>query len=232
MTDAISRLDLTSLPFNFRHPARLRTPDEYQATLVITVHVTDVEGGFGVAPYQIASAKRMIDRGKIPLHLLALSDSDIALALRLANEPYHYLASRRLGACRLHSPGLRTSHGNAGNIGPGWAIDCGRREALTPQHRDIGVLSLLMCIDDSVQTWRDVLPVERVVIVPHRAWAADRAPDPGAIVWQEIVRPVAHTPRPDGIPIVIGYDTRASDGRPIPRSWDPDALYDDRGRRL
>jgi hypothetical protein len=70
------------------------------------------------------------------------------------------------------------------------------------------------------------------VVVGHRVWEDSRREDPSAITWKAVVIPVVDEREANGFPVVIGYRTKAGSGLPIPRSWDPDALYDDKGRMI
>lgn len=69
-----------------------------------------------------------------------------------------------------------------------------------------------------------------VIVVPHRAWSADRRVDTDKRVWGSVVKPTVAKLNAERVPVVIGYNTKAGGGLPIPRSWDPEALYDDKGR--
>lgn len=233
----VRRIDTTSMPVDLKHPPRMRTPAEMVELQILTAHVTDVDGGYGVAKFQIDKWRARLRTGKVPADLLAqltdpadLGGSSFALALleRYSEAPYHRIGSRRLGSIRNHPMGLRTSHGGpGGNEGGGWALDCDNTEKLKPALVEIGRASLDDAVDEMLG-----LGAPRVVLVGHRAWEDDRREDPGAIVWREVVRPVVDARAAAGFPVVIGFRTKAGSGLPVPRSWDDRALFDERGRPI
>lgn len=213
-----------SLQTDLKYEPRLYKPGEMQA--VVTVHVTDIDGGFAVKEFQIAPWRIALSKGLVRAELVAqlpdpsnLEESARILALleRLHGNAYHEIGSRVLGVVDNYPITLRTSHGDTGNIGPGWALDAGNREVLTPALIEAGRRSLARLIRLVQQATG-----KQVVVVPHRAWEyPERAEDPGGIVWREIVIPVlAETGA------VAGYNTAAG-GCPIPISWDPRAQYTD-----
>ena len=231
-TPSVLGFDATSMPVELDHPATVR-PES--TVTVLTVHVTDVAGGFGVASSAVKRWRGLLALAKVPGELLVqlpdpedLGGSSYLLALleRYSRCPYHRIASRRAGDVRNHPLSLRTSHGNGGNLGAGWAVDCGHAERLSPELVAIARVSLAQSIRDVVAAGG------RCVVVPHRVWSGDRTADTSATVWREIVRPTVDLLAGAGVPVVIGYRTVAGSGRPIPRSWDDRALYDDRGREL
>ena len=227
-------IDATALPIPFvlAHKPRQRTLAERRDLRVTTVHVTDPggRGGFRVVAYQIAAARALIKRCP---QLAGMDPADVALLRRLVGTPYHDLASPRLGHVRLHPVTLRTSHGDRGNMGGGWAADCRPDEPLTATLRDVGIDSLVSHVRECrrVRLEAGGDPALVHVVVPHRAWDyPGRADDPGAIVWRGIVLPALDVLGPEVA--VAGYNTRAGSGKPIPRSWDDAALFDDRGIKL
>lgn len=233
----VRRINTTSMPVDLKHPPRMRTPAEMAYLQVLTAHVTDVDGGYGVAKFQLDRWRARLQTGKVPADLLGqLTDPadlggasfELALLERYSAAPYHRIGSRRLGSIRNHPMGLRTSHGGpGGNDGGGWALDCDNTEKLAPSLVEIGMASL----DDAIAEMLE-LGAPRVVVVGHRAWEKNRLQDPGAIVWREVVVPVVDARARAGFPVVIGYRTKAGTGLPVPLSWDDRALFDDRGRAL
>jgi hypothetical protein len=221
--------DLSMLPVDLDLPSRPYADGELSH--VVTWHVTDVRGGFGVAAYQIAALKKAGIPGALDVQRpAACSDESwlwiCTLLLRYHRAAYHGLASRRVGVVRNHLRTLRTSHGNGGNRGIGLAVDCDDAETALPDALvDAGIA---MGVERGVEVHKAT--GETTVHVGHRAWADDRRNDPGAVVWRQIVKPVVESLGP--AVAVIGYNTRAGTGLPIPKSWDPSALYDDRGRRV
>lgn len=190
--------DQSSRVESLKLPSRFRTLCEP----MITIHCTDVRGGFGVAPKH---AHRFED----------------ALLDRYAHVAYHAIASRRLGAVHNHSIHRRTSHGNAGNRGVGFAADCAHDEPLTPELATATFRALCLLVGEVY-----ALTGEIVQLVPHRAFSAQRRNDPGPHVW-EIVKKVALVSRAE-----INYTLAEDKGLPVPSSWDDQALFDFRGRRL
>lgn len=218
-----------ALPTDLKYKPRLYRRGEIKP--VITTHVTDIAGGFGVVEYQIAPWRTRLRKGKVAKELLEqlphptdIEESARILALleRLHGNAYHRIGSRVLGDIKNYPLTLRTSHGDAGNIGPGWALDADNAEAMTPALIKAGRSSLEGLITEVAE-----LTGKQVVLVGHRVWEwPDKAEDPGAIVWREIVIPsMAATGA------IAGYNTVAG-GRPIPRHWDPNALYDNDGNKL
>lgn len=219
-----------ALPTDLKYAPRLFAPGELKP--IVTVHVTDIDGGFAVKEFQKAPWREALSKGLVRAELLAqlpdpsnLEQSSRILALldRLHGNAYHEIGSRELGVLDNHPITLRTSHGDAGNFGPGWALDAGNREPMTPALVVAGRNSLARIIRLTQQATK-----QQVIVVPHRAWDYEgRSEDPGGIVWREIVIPtLAETGA------VAGYSTASAGGRPIPISWDPRAKYADSGKPL
>lgn len=218
-----------ALPTDLKYKPRLYEPGEIKP--VITTHVTDIPTGFGVADYQMAPWRKRLKKGQVAKELLEqlpdpknIEQSAYILALleRLHGNAYHRIGSRVLGDIKNYPLALRTAHGDAGNIGPGWALDSGNNEPMTPALIKAGRESL-----EGLITELAALTGQQVVLVGHRVWDwPDKAEDPGAIVWREIV-----IPSMQATGAIAGYNTAAG-GRPIPRHWDPKALYDNDGNKL
>jgi hypothetical protein len=229
-TPEVLGFDTTSMPVDLEHVPTIR---DASSVTVLTAHVSDVAGGFGVAKQAVARWRRWLEQGKVPAELVRqlpdptdLGGSSFLLALleRYSRAPYHRIGSRRAGNIRNHPTTLRTAHGNGGNLGNGWALDCGHKETLTDELIRVGRASFADAVADVVEAGGSC------VVVPHRVWAADRRVDTSAAVWLHIVKATVLELQRVGVPVRIGYNTSAGGGLPIPRSWDPDALYDDRGR--
>lgn len=229
-TPEVRGFDTTSMPVDLDLPVRLYRPGEIWP--VVTVHVTDVMGGFGVAAYQIAPWRKRLELGKVPAELLAqlpdptdLGGSSYLLALleRYSRDAYHQIGSRRAGNVKNHPLTLRTSHGNDGNGGPGWALDCHHTEELTAELVAVGIASLA----DLVMALH-TLTGKVVAIVPHRAWSSGRRVDPEVRVWQRVILAVVEQL---GLAVVkCAYETKSDGGLPIPTTWDEHAHYDVKGR--
>jgi len=231
-TPDVLSFDTTTMPVELDRVPTIR-PES--TVTVLTVHVTDVAGGFGVASSAVKRWRGLLALGKVTGEILVqlpdvedLGGSSFLLALleRYSRCPYHRIASRRAGDVRNHPLSLRTSHGNAGNLGAGWALDCGHGEQLTDALVAIGRASLESAIREVVAAGG------RCVVVPHRVWSADRRVDTDARVWRSVIKSTVLRLAAAGVPVEIGYRTSAGGGRPIPRSWDDDAVYDDRGREI
>jgi hypothetical protein len=232
-TPKVLGFDTTTMPVHLKLPVKLRDP---RTVVMLTVHVTAVKGGFGVEQRKVAGWRRLLELGKVPGELLSqlpdhtdLGGSSFLLALleRYSRVAYHRVASRRAGNVRNHPLSLRTSHGNGGNDGAGWAIDCGNTERLSAELIEIGRTSLESQICEVISEGGG-----KAVVIPHRVWSSKRTADTGRPVWSEIVAPTVQRLAKAGLAVEIGYNTKGGTGRPIPRSWDANALFDDQGRRL
>lgn len=217
--------DTTAWPYELALPSRPRDPSTVK---LITVHVTDVDGGFGVSRQLLAKWARLVELGKVPPGFEDADPYELALLERYSGCAYHRIVSRRVGLVTNHPLSLRTSHGNGGNVGAGWAIDCSHKETLAPAFATLACDSL----EDLILDCHEASQAE-VVVVPHRAYSKKRSVDTDRHVWSEIVRPsVDHVTRLFGPGIVrIGYEI-VEGGRPITTDWDDRALFDPKGRRL
>lgn len=234
--------DLTSMPYKQSkvYPQR-RDP----ATLdLCVVHVSDVTGGAGVSKRRVQHWESVLRRrgtaaflgadilGYLQDHHGVLYDDEpeylaaarrIALWERMRNWPYHRIGAANGDNLRNHPLSFRTKHGNAGNDGAGWALDIGHDEDLQQWHIETGRASLTSLLCDMHEAGS-----KHVRVAPHRCFSAGRRNDPGRRVWLGVVKPVVEV-----LPWVsIDYELSVGSGRPVPRSWDPEALFDDRGRRL
>ena len=196
--------DLTDWPVSLALPSRPRALEDLAP--LVTVHVTDVAGGFGVSKQQLKAA----------------GDYETALLRRYHGCAYHRLVSRRVGLVTNHPLTLRTSHGNGGNRGAGWAIDCGHRET----HGQLGDAFIAAAIDSLEDLILDVYEATGetgpVVVVPHCVFSKKRKADTSGTVWRLIVVPaVARVVEDYGPSVVrIGYEM-VEGGYPIPADWGP-----------
>lgn len=214
-----------------------KTPRDVRLVDLIVVHVTAVRGGFGVAKSAVKKFDAIVDDGMddLPVELaqqlldgdgqpLPLTPQRLALWARFKNVPYHQIAARN-GDCLANHPLSRHSwHGNGGNTGVGFAVDCAPDEKLDDWMIETGRKSLSILI---ARLQRETMqPVIR--IAPHRAFSASRRNDTGPYVWKEVIEPVVmHTPG-----VRIDYEVKRDGGLPVPKSWDTDAHYDDKGKRV
>jgi hypothetical protein len=212
--------DITAWPTKLALPSRPRAVKDIAP--LVTVHVTDVAGGFGVSRQQLKAAE---------------GSYTTALLRRYHGAAYHRLVSRRVGLVTNHPLTLRTSHGNGGNRGAGWAIDCGHKEALGAAFIAAAQDSLEDLILDlhelrATSSSGSAAP-EPIVVVPHCVFSKKRKADTSGTVWAAIVVPVIERINdlftdgmPEGpngeSPVVcrIGYDL-VEGGVPIPESWGP-----------
>lgn len=232
-TPEVLGFDTTSMPVELALPSRPRSPLTVDLAVV---HVTDVDGGFGVSARAVKRWRGLLERGKVPRELLVqLPDPDdlggssflLALLERYSGCAYHGLGSRRAGAIRNHPVSLRTSHGNGGNAGVGWALDAGHREVLDEAFASIGRQSLSNTIVEAHEESGNVIRV-----APHRAFSKARRVDTDPIVWRAIVKPVVLALGPSVCRIDYEVHDKREGGLPICDEWDDDALYDAKGRRL
>lgn len=247
--------DIGALPWK-QLKAEKAARDPGKVTLVVT-HVTDADDGFTLAPYQIAAAKRMIKAGTVPYPIaeqivaasLSIFEPDpaevpgqfldldreevarrLALWIRYRDTPYHMIAAPNGDAIRNRALEQHSYHaGPIGNKGFGFAVDCGHNEVLTDSLIATGRTALYDLFQRAVLAGAHD---RRIVVIPHRALAGDRAPDPNAAVWRSIVKPTVALAQGRGHKIAIDYEFRAGTGKPVPTTWDDDAHYDERGRKV
>lgn len=222
------------------------TPLSPDTTDETTVHVTAVRGGFGVSKSRVQYWREEIDDAfrhtnpllvaqlyeahKVPVGEilpLELAARRLATWERFKNVPYHGLGIRN-GDCIANHPLSRHSwHGNAGNRGTGWALDCAPDEKLEAWMIETGRVSFeIHCA--RMYAWSSRVRTTGLRILAHRQHSASRRQDPGAYVWREVIKPVV-----SALDYVdIDYWTKTSSGLQIPRSWDDAALYDDKGRKV
>jgi hypothetical protein len=206
---------------------------------LIVVHITGVNGGFGVSPRAQLRWLKRIAEGDIPADIRSqLADAGMtsiqAMARRLAlwerykSCPYHVIAAANGDVIRNHPLERRSWHANGANTGVGWALDVGPKDRLERWHIETGRAALDGLISEvlmqSSHAWE-----HGVRLVPHRVSSKDRRADTGADVWREIVLPMVRHWAPHAR---VDYDLRIGSGLPVPITWDPDARYDAKGRAL
>lgn len=211
-------------------------PRDVDTLGMIVTHVTDVQGGFGSQSKRRKHWRRILEDYGLPGPLVPQIPSDwsvgkiaalLAVWERYRNTPYHMIATQSGHAITNHSFDRRSHHaGPHGNDGIGWAIDCHRNESLRTDMVDTGMVSLHRMITIALSVSR----VRPIIVVPHRTMKATRRLDPNRAVWKYIVKPTVE--RFGAGECVIDYHFTKASGRPIPRSWDSAALYDDRGRKI
>ena len=218
-----------------------KTPRVLSALDLIVVHVTAVKGGFGVSKSRVKYWAKLLDAHGIDdlpdglAHQLLdahgnfiHSETDLAqrLALweRFSNVPYHQVALRNGDILTNHPLDRVSWHGNAGNVGVGFSVDCAPSEKLDEWMIETARMALLTLI----MRVREVSLQPVIRIAPHRAYSASRRDDPGAYVWRNVIEfVVSHSQG-----VVIDFETKRDGGLPVPNTWDDDALFDAKGRRL
>jgi hypothetical protein len=231
--------DISSLPIQKGKEKAYPDPRDMSRLDLIVVHITGVNGGFGVSPKAVTRWQKRIACGDIPAELRRqIADAGQtniqAMARRLALWeryracPYQRIAAANGDVIRNHPLERRSWHANGANTGVGWALDIGPKDRLEPWHIETGRAALDGLISDvlcqSSHAWE-----HGVRIVPHRASSRDRRADTGANVWREIVLPMV---RHWATHARVDYDFRIGSGLPVPITWDPDARYDAKGRPL
>ncbi len=217
----------------------------------IVGHVTDVRGGFGVqkwGPDGWRTWEKRLHSGGTPgmpgerLSLLEdlkvalgdISDHEMAKALalcsRYAQTPYHYIASRKLGVVQNRPLEHRTWAANAGNVGVSIAVDCHHREVISEDLAAIGMSALYCLIDDL-----DIEGARALRYTVHGQWKRSRWNDTHEEAHLKVFKPEIE--RLDslnglGYDIRIDYEHAVDGGRPLTTRDDPDAHFDERGRRV
>jgi|11_taG_2_1085331.scaffolds.fasta_scaffold24801_2 hypothetical protein len=230
--------DLDALPIRTRKASTQRR--QAADIELVVVHVTAVRGGFGVQRWGPEGWQTWLGRvraGDVPAPILAqlarheLDQQDeqelarrLALWCRYRNTPYHQIATRTGDSLANRRLSERSWHGNAGNVGVGFAVDCSPTETCDGILRQTAIAAFRRL----VERLRDAGNKHKLQVAPHRAFSAQRRGDTGREVWRQVVRPaVAEL---DGVDVDL--DLRVGNGRPVPRSWDPQANHDDRGREI
>lgn len=192
---------------------------------LVVVHVTAVRGGFGVSKSAIKRWRTEIERGfestppsivaqlpRVVVENVELTARRLALWQRFRDVPYHGIAARN-GDCLSNHPLSRHSwHGNAGNVGVGWAIDAAPDEKLDDWMIETGRASLRILIDRLRRETKQ--PIIRVA--PHRAFSSSRRNDTGPYVWSRIVEPVIASYEGS---VVAAYDLKRGSGATVPANW-------------
>lgn len=212
-------------------------------------HITAVRGGYGVRKKQVKSWRDGLRAvGVDVLHPLLeeqlkkagaleeLSNPDVidALAHRLAlwqryreGTPYHQIGASNGDSLANRPLSHVTFHGNWNHTTAGWALDVGSGETLEDWHVETGRASL-------TQLTKRILKVSAkarangIRIAPHRGFSPSRRKDTGANVHREVIIPTVKSLDA----LEIDYHIHKGKGRPIPNTWDPSALYDEKGRPL
>jgi hypothetical protein len=223
----------------------------------IVTHVTAVKGGFGVSSTARKRWERILGSGRLLRSTghpsldeqleaggvwfrreggfePADGEDTRSIANRLglwqryrSSVPYHQIASRNGDIIKNRELSHRTWHANAGNFGAGFAVDCGPDEKLDSWMIETGRQALRVLYTRIIDV-SEYAQKHGVRVVPHRAFSSGRRRDTNPEVHREIVIPVVK--EIDGLD--IDYKMQMDKGRPIPREWDPNALYDSRGRRI
>ncbi len=169
---------------------------------------------------------------KDPAKTLAWAYSEIAKRIALwsrwRNTPYHQISGGNGDVVDNRRLASRTKASSAGNDGVAWAMDRHHKQPMTPDDVETGKVGLRRL----VQRLREQGNKRRLRYGPHGCFDGMRWADTSAIVHREVVIPaVAEIHASDPYGFFIDYEAAKAGGRPIPRSWDPNALHDERGRR-
>lgn len=166
---------------SLRDPADINT---------IVVHVTGVRGGFGVSKSRV----KHWQSADPPSGLEGLSAKSLALAERFHfNVPYHTVGTRRGFVLQSRDMHQRTWHaGPHGNDYVGCCLmDCHPAEKLSATD----ILTARAALYDCWLQLTDYGDPKREVRVIAHAQVSDprrRGNDPGATMWQQVVRPVCN----------------------------------------
>lgn len=211
---------------------------------LIVGHVSDVTGGFGVQRWGEDGWKTWLANmrsGGVPSGLLEdvmgaqpTSDQDaavllLALCSRLAQLPYHRMASRKLGEVKNRPLEHRTWASGAGNGGVAFAMDCGHREELNNPFIQAGI-NALCGLAYELTNHGD--PNREIFYAPHGCFSRQRWNDTHRIVHLAVVKPAIEQLRFAGVNISIDYERAVDGGRAITTRDDPEAHYDTKGRRV
>jgi len=217
-----------------QHP---RKRHDLETLDLVVCHVSAVTGGFGVTKRAVKRWRKLLDAGAIlhgkelPIEILEalpIGENEdrarrLALWERYRNIPYHQIGAGNGDSIANHSLDLWTYHGNTGNKGVGWALDCGADQDLDDWLVETGRASLrglIQRIDPTCQR-----PIR---VAHHRAFSAGRRGDTGRNVHREVILPVVESLDH----VRIDYEIHGNKGRPVPDRWDDAALYDWKGRRI
>lgn len=149
--------------------------------------------------------------------ITAAGGADEALFLRWRDTPYHGIVGQKHSVWNRRFS-QRSYHGNAGNYGVGMAIDIGAGESPSEEIVERAQHMLL--------EFAGRLAGRFTKVTAHRCFSKSRLADPGAEVWQRVVTPLLKQGA-----LVCRYET-CDGGLPIPRSWDGDSPFDEKGRKL
>lgn len=209
----------------------------------MTIHVTDVAGGFGVGKKRTQYWADRVIVGNLPEYLPPLPEDDVFLAAqrlalweRLKDQAYHQVACQNGDSLATRAIEDWSWHAGkwANTWACGFAVDCHHGEDLTDWLIDTGRAAMRALAHRMVARHVKVLEELRapILVHPHRSTSGDRRVDPQGRrprgVWTDIVIPVVESMAE----LEVDYELRKGNGRPVPDIWDKGALYDWRGRRV
>lgn len=252
--DSLTTATLVELPAALIRPEnRKRLAGERDVSQIDTIvgHVTDVRGGFGVqkwGPDGWHTWAKRLRSGDVPglegepLSLVEdlqdelgpVSDDELARALalcsRYAQTPYHYITSQRLGGIRNRPLSHRTYAAGAGNGGVSMALDCHHREAVSKAFAAAGRKAFRALFYDMLGHLRPADEAIRYTV--HGQWSRQRWNDTHREAHLAVYKPAVLELQAEGEAIYIDYEHSADGGRPLTTRDDPDAHFDERGRRV
>ncbi len=236
---AIESFDIDALPILMSKAY----PGERDVTEIdlIVGHVTDVTGGFGVQKWgptgwrhwltEIEAGRvppRLLEQLRVPMEPEQLARR-VALWSRYRNTPYHQVSAGNGDVVDNRRLASRTKASSAGNDGVAWAIDCHHRQDLTVDMVQTGQLGLRRLVR-RLREQGNTKPLRYGI---HRCFDADRRVDTDRIVHLQVAKPaIVDIDREDPFGVFIDYEAALGGGRPISTREDPEALYDEKGRRV
>jgi hypothetical protein len=216
------------------------TPRDPSTIVTNVIHITAVNGGFGVSRKSVDIWDAAISAGilqkRFPnlygqLQVAGALDDHNLLVKRIAtwerfrSTPYHQIGLQSGDVIANRDLSQKSWHGSAGNYGIGTAMDMGPKDKLT----DFLIATFQGALKMSVQRLRMHGNPRRIITLePHRAFDKDRRLDPGPEPWAEVVIPVVEA---DPY-LTVDYELCLAGGLPVPRSWDKRALFNDKGKRI
>lgn len=243
--DRLRSADFIHLPASLVRPEnRKRSKVERDPRAIDTLvgHVTDVRGGFGVQKWGPDGWKTWAKRleSDAPTRLVegledALApthDEEVARALalcsRYAQTPYHALASQKLGEMLNRPLRHRTYAAGAGNGGVSMAMDCHHREPISEAFAQAG----RNMVRGVVRELRATGNSKRLRYTVHGQWSRQRWNDTHREAHLAVYKPAILELQAEGEAVYIDYEHSADGGRPLTTRDDPDAHFNEKGRRV
>jgi hypothetical protein len=212
----------------------------------ICVHQTAVE--FGTTKKARKAWADRIRGGLLPIDVLEkfgvleIADSEqvekaaqrLALHERFWKVPYHFVSLLNGDVLFNNKLSSYTYHGGGAN-GPlyGWVLEGSfpmlekNRKSRHSKFDEFVIETGRQGLRLAVLKGREANPNNFRLILPHRAYSKGRRADTGEGIWREIALPVAKE-----LDMTPDYEAKYDTGLWIPKSWDDNAHYDLKGRRV